>query len=78
MKKEEKQKPREKGKGTSNSMQHSTEKQRDKKALLNEQCIKLEENKRRKKNRDLFMKIRNIKGIFQPKMGTIKDSNVEA
>ena len=78
MKKEEKQKPREKGKGTSNSMQRSTEKQRDKKALINEQCIKLEENKRRKKNRDLFMKIRNIKGIFQPKMGTIKDSNVEA
>ena len=49
--------------------------QRDKKALTNEQCIKLEENKRRGKNRDLFMKMRNIKGIFRPKMGTIKDNN---
>ena len=49
--------------------------QRDKKGLTNEQCIKLEENKRRGKNRDLFMKIRNIKGIFRPKMGIIKDNN---
>ena len=56
-------------------MQRSTGKQRDKKALINEQCIKLEENKRRKKNRNLFMRIRNIKGIFWPKMGTVKDNN---
>ena len=48
---------------------------RDTKAFINEQCIKPEENKRRRKNRDIFMKIRNIKGIFQPKVGTIKDSN---
>ena len=49
--------------------------QRDKKAFFNEQCIKLEENNRRGKTRDLFRKIGNIKGIFCPKIGTIKDSN---
>ena len=47
--------------------------QRDKKAFFNEQCIKIEENNRREKTRDLFRKIRNIKGIFCPKMSTIKD-----
>ena len=47
---------------------------RDKKAFFNEQCIKLEEN-RRGKTRDLFRKTGNIKGIFYPKMGTIKDRN---
>ena len=48
---------------------------RDKKAFFNEQCIKLEENNRRGKTRDLFRKIGNIKGIFCPKIGTIKDRN---
>ena len=48
---------------------------RDKKAFFNEQCIKLEENNRRGKSRDLFRKIGNIKGAFGPKMGTIKDIN---
>ena len=47
--------------------------QRDKKGFFNEQCIKIEENNRRGKTRDLFRKVRNIKGIFCPKMGTIKD-----
>ena len=47
---------------------------RDKKAFFNEQCIKLEEN-RRGKTRDLFRKTGNIKGIFYPTMGTIKDRN---
>ena len=46
---------------------------RDKKAFFNEQSIKLEENNRRGKTRDLFRKIGNIKGTFCPKMGTIKD-----
>ena len=46
---------------------------RDKKAFFNEQCIKKEENNKRGKTRDLFRKVRNIKGIFCPKMGTIKD-----
>ena len=46
---------------------------RDKKAFFNEQSMKLEENDRRGKTRDLFRKIGNIKGIFCIKMGTIKD-----
>ena len=37
---------------------------RDRKAFINEQCLKLEENNRRRKNRDLFVKIGNIKGAF--------------
>ena len=48
---------------------------RDKKALFNEQCKEVEENNRRGKTRDLFRKIGNIMGTFQPKMGTIKDRN---
>ena len=44
---------------------------RDKKAFLNEQCIKIEGNNRKVKTRDLFRKIGNIKGTFCPKMGTI-------
>ena len=49
--------------------------QRSKKAFFNEQCIKLEENNRRGKISDLFRKIGDIKGTFNPKMGTIKDRN---
>ena len=45
------------------------------KAFVNEQCIKLEENNRRGKTRDLFRKTRDIKGTFCPKMGTRKDKN---
>ena len=41
-----------------------------------EQCIKLEENNRRGKTRDLFRKIGDINGTFCPKMGTIKDINI--
>ena len=48
---------------------------RDKKAFFNEHCIKLEENNRRGKTRDLFRKTGNIKEIFHPKIGTIKDRN---
>ena len=48
---------------------------RDKKTFFNEQCLKLEENNRRGKTRDLFRKTGKIKGIFCPKMGTIKDRN---
>ena len=46
---------------------------RDKKALLNEQCKETEENNRMGKTRDLFKKIRDTKGTFHAKMGTIKD-----
>ena len=47
---------------------------RDKKAFLSDQC-KVEENNRMGKTRDLFKKIRDIKGTFQAKIGTIKDRN---
>ena len=48
---------------------------RDKKDFFNEQCIKLKENNRRGKTRDFFKKIRDTKGRFHTKMGTIKDRN---
>ena len=48
---------------------------RDKKAFLSDQCKEIEENSRMGKTRDLFKKIRDIKGIFHAKMGTIKDRN---
>ena len=48
---------------------------RDKKAFLNDQCKEIEENNRMGKTRDLFKKIRDTKGTFQAKMGTIKDKN---
>ena len=48
---------------------------RDKKALLSDQCKEIEENKRMGKTRDLFKKIRDIKGTFHAKMGSIKDRN---
>ena len=47
---------------------------RDNKAYLRDQCKETEEN-RMEKTRDLFMKIRNTKGTFHAKMGTIKDRN---
>ena len=48
---------------------------RDKKAFLNEQCKEVEENNRMRKNRNLFKEIKDIKGTFQARMGTIKDRN---
>ena len=46
---------------------------RHKKAFLGERCKEIEENNRMGKTRDLFKKIRDTKGTFHPKMGTIKD-----
>ena len=46
---------------------------RNKKAFLSDQCKEIEENKRMEKTRDLFKKIRDTKGTFHAKMGTIKD-----
>ena len=46
---------------------------RDKKGFLSDQCKEIRENNRVGKTRDLFKKIRAIKGTFQAKMGTIKD-----
>ena len=48
---------------------------RDKKAFLSDQCKEIEENNRMGKTRDLFKKIRDIKGTFHAKMGSIKDRN---
>ena len=48
---------------------------RDKKAFLSDQGKEIEENNRMGKTRDLFKKIRDIKGIFHAKMGSIKDRN---
>ena len=48
---------------------------RDKKALLSDQCKEIEENNRMGKTRDLFKKIRDNKGTFHAKMGSIKDRN---
>ena len=48
---------------------------RDKKAFLNEECKEIEKNNRMGNTRDLFKKIRDTKGIFHAKMGTIKDRN---
>ena len=48
---------------------------RDKKAFFSNQCKELEEKNRMGKTRDLFKKIRDTKGIFHAKMGSIKDRN---
>ena len=48
---------------------------RDKKTFLSDQCKEIEESNRMGKSRDLFKKIRDTKGIFHAKMGTIKDRN---
>ena len=49
---------------------------RDKKAFLSEQCEEIKGKNRMGKTRDLFKKIRDIKGTFHAKMGTIKDRKV--
>ena len=48
---------------------------RDKKAFLSDRCKEIEENSRMGKTRNLFKKIRDTKGTFHAKMGTIKDRN---
>ena len=58
--------------------QRIAKRERDKKAFLSDQCKEIEENNRMGKTRDLFKKIRDTKGIFHAKMGSIKNrSNVE-
>ena len=69
-----------KGKGEKERYTHSNaEFQRiariDKKAFLSDQCKEIEKNNRMGKTRDIFKKIRDTKGIFHAKMGTIKDRN---
>ena len=48
---------------------------RDKKAFLSDQCKEIEKNNRMRKTRDLFKKIRDTKGTFHAKMGSIKERN---
>ena len=48
---------------------------KDKKAFLRDQCKEIEENNRMGKTRDLFKKIRDTKGTFHAKRGTIKERN---
>ena len=48
---------------------------RDKKTFLSDQCKEIEENNRMGETRDLFKKVRDTKGTFHAKMGTIKDRN---
>ena len=48
---------------------------KDKKAFLSDQCKEIEENNRMGTTRDFFKKIRDIKGTFHAKMGSIKDRN---
>ena len=69
-----------KGKGENESYTHLNAEfqriaRRDKKAFLSDQCKETEENNRMGKTRDLFKNIRDTKGIFHAKMGTIKDRN---
>ena len=56
-------------------MQFQRIERRDKKAFLTNRCKEIEENDRMGKTRDLFMKIRDTKGTFHAKMGSIKDRN---
>ena len=56
-------------------MQSSKEQQGDKKVFLSDQCKEIEENNRTGKTRDLFKKIRDTKGQFHSKMGSLKDRN---
>ena len=69
-----------KGKGEKERYTHlNTELQRiarsDKKAFLGDQCKEIEENNKMGKTRDLFKKIRDTKGTFHAKMGSIQDRN---
>ena len=48
---------------------------RDKKAFLSDQCKEIEENHRMGKTRDFFKRIRDTKGTFHAKMGSVKDRN---
>ena len=71
---------KEKSKGEKQSSKHlNAEFQRiarkDKKAFLSYQCKEIEENNRMGKTRDLFKKLRDTKGTFHAKMGTVKDRN---
>ena len=70
-----KKKQRRKGKIYPFECRAPKSRRRDKKAFLGDQCKEIEENNRMGGTRDLFEKIRDTKGTFHAKMGTIKDRN---
>ena len=72
MRKEEKQKAKEK-RYTYLNAEFQKRARRDKKGFLSDQCKEIKENNRMGKTRDLFKEIRDIKGMFYAKMGTKKD-----
>ena len=76
MKRREEKRKREKERYTNLNAEFQRTVRRDEKAFLSDQCKEIEENNRIGKTRDLFKKIRDTKGTFQAKMGTIKDRNV--
>ena len=65
----------EKGRYSHLKAEFQTIARRDKKAFLSDQCKEIEENNRMGKTRDFFKKIRDTKGVFHAKMGSIKDRN---
>ena len=69
------EKQRRKGKNTHLNAEFQRTARRDKKAFFGDQCKEIEENNRMGKTRDLFKKIRDTKGTFHEKLGTIKDRN---
>ena len=75
LRKEEKQKAKEKRKDIPIWMQLQRLARRDKKAFLGDWCKEIEESNRMRKTRDIIMKIRDTKGTFHAKMGSIKDRN---
>ena len=75
MKRREVKSKGEKGRYTHLSAEFQKIPRRDEKAFLSDQCKEIEVNNRMGKTRDLVKKIRDIKGIFHAKMGSIKDRN---
>ena len=75
MKRREEQNKREKERYTHTNAEFQRIAWRDKKAFLSDQCKEIEENNRMGKTRDLFKKMRDTKGTFHAKMGSIKDRN---
>ena len=73
--KERSKRQRRKGKYTHLNEEFQRIARRDKKAFLGDHCKEIEENNRMGKTRDLFKKIRDTKGTFHAKMGSIKDRN---
>ena len=71
----EKREAKGKGKGYTHLNAEFQRTRRDKKAFLSDQCKEIEENNRVGKIRDLFKRIRDTKGTFHAKMGSIKDSH---